>query len=45
MDASKRFGPQELGIGAISSKMVKQQLKGDTDVDLVFRTLWARPSA
>jgi hypothetical protein len=29
-----RFGAQELGIGAISLKMVKPQLEGNKDVDL-----------
>jgi hypothetical protein len=33
--ASIRFGAQELGIGAISPKMVEQQLEGDKDVDLM----------
>jgi hypothetical protein len=40
--ASTRFGAKELGIGAISPKMVEQQLEGDKDADLVFTTLWAR---
>jgi hypothetical protein len=33
--ASTRFGAQELGIRAISPKMVEQQLKGDKDADLM----------
>jgi hypothetical protein len=37
-----RFGAQELGIGAISLKMVKPQLEGDNDANLVFTTLRAR---
>jgi hypothetical protein len=30
------FGTQELGIGAISPKMVGQLLEGDKDADLIF---------
>jgi hypothetical protein len=45
MAAYKRFGAQELGIKAISPKMVEQQLEGDKDADLVFTALWARPDA
>jgi hypothetical protein len=45
VDASTRFGAQELGIGAISPNMVEQQLEGDKDLDLIFTTLWAMPDA
>jgi hypothetical protein len=45
MDTSTRFETQELGIREISPKMVEQQLQGDKDVDLVFKTFWARPNA
>jgi DNA-binding HxlR family transcriptional regulator len=34
-----RFGTQEPDIGAISPKMMKQQLEGDNDADLVSTTL------
>jgi hypothetical protein len=33
--ASTRFGAQELESGAISPKMVEQQLEGDKDADLM----------
>jgi hypothetical protein len=33
--ASTKFGAQELESGAISPKMVEQQLEGDNDVDLI----------
>jgi hypothetical protein len=33
--ASTRFGAQELGIGAISPKMVELQLQGDKVADLI----------
>jgi hypothetical protein len=45
LDETIRFGAQELGIGAISSKMVKPQLEDEKVVDLVFTTMWARPDA
>jgi hypothetical protein len=45
MATSTKFGVQELGIRAISPKMVEQQLEGDKDADLVFTTLRARPDA
>jgi hypothetical protein len=38
-----RFGAQELGIGAISPKMVEPQLEGDNVADLIFKTLLATP--
>jgi hypothetical protein len=40
LDATTRFEAQELGLGAISPKMVEPQLEGDK----VFTTLWATPS-
>jgi hypothetical protein len=38
-----RFGAQELGIGAISQKMVEPQLEGDKVAYLIFTTLLATP--
>jgi hypothetical protein len=35
MAASTRFGAQELESGAISPKMVEQQLEGDKDADVM----------
>jgi hypothetical protein len=36
LDVATIFGSSELGIGAISPKMVKPQLEGDKKEDLVF---------
>ena len=40
-----RFEKQEVGIGTISPKMIKLQLKGDTVVDINFKTLSETPNA
>jgi hypothetical protein len=40
-----RFETQELGIGAISLRMVEPELEGDKVVDLVFTALWVRSGA
>jgi hypothetical protein len=44
VDATTKFGAQELGIRAISLKMMEPQLVGNKDVDLAFTTFWARPN-
>jgi hypothetical protein len=45
LDATRRYEAQELGLRAISPKMVEQQLEGDNVSDLVFIALWARPGS
>jgi hypothetical protein len=43
VDASTRFGAQELGIVAISPNIVESQLEGDKVADLTFTILLATP--